>query len=266
MRKNIFEIENRLNIQKEFEKFVQVFHSSSLLIDSYSHITFIDYIDREYFKFWEYRGTSLSILEYLENIGIGKHILSFVIPISEELFLRYMEFLLNIINISIAKMNFGKTDKLLLATILNIPFILEKLNYNEEKIRDKTIITKRDADVDSVLTMVPKDISILLLEYNDFGNTNNIETKKSILKDIDLYIEKDKLIFKKIVDNTLLDSIGTIVNKMGVNHPINEEPYKSFTNGQLIEWYDKCFLMMIHAIRSVEVNKIKNERLELVKK
>ena len=53
---------------------------------------------------------------------------------------------------------------------------------------------------------------------------------------------------------------------MGVNHPITEEPYKSFTEEQLIEWYDKCFLMMIHAIRTVEVNKIKNERKQLLQK
>ena len=53
---------------------------------------------------------------------------------------------------------------------------------------------------------------------------------------------------------------------MGVNHPIKEEPYNTFSKEELLRWYDKCFLMMIHAIRTVEVNKIKNQRAKLVKK
>ena len=57
---------------------------------------------------------------------------------------------------------------------------------------------------------------------------------------------------------------GVIVNKMGINHPIKEEPYKNFTDKELIKWYDNCFVMMIHAIRTVQVNKIKNERKQLL--
>lgn len=68
------------------------------------------------------------------------------------------------------------------------------------------------------------------------------------------------------IDSNLMDSIGTIVNEMGINHPINKEPYKSLKESELIEWYDKCFLLMIHAIRTLKVNEIKKERLELVKK
>lgn len=149
-----------------------------------------------------------------------------------------------------------------LAAIENIPKILEKMNYEMEKIEDRIIITKRSADIDSILEIVPKDIATILLEYNDFRIQGDIKAKQKILKDIDLYIEKniDIKSFGKDLDN----SIGTIVNKMGINHPIKEEPYKTFTEQQLIQWYDKCFLMMIHAIRTTEINKIKNERKELL--
>lgn len=97
----------------------------------------------------------------------------------------------------------------------------------------------------------------MILEINSI-----LKKSKKILKAIDLYIEEN--IKVKSFDSDLYDSIGTIVNKMGVNHPIKEEPYKSFTEGQLLEWYDKCFLMMLHAIRAKEVKTIKNERKELV--
>ena len=159
-----------------------------------------------------------------------------------------------------------KIQPLTMAAIENIPIILEKMNYKIEEIKnDKYIITKRNADVDSILTKVPNKISSILLEYNDFRIREDLEARKKILKDIDLYIEKHKEI-KNQIEKALDDSIGIIVNKMGVNHPIKEEPYKSFTDEQLIEWYDKCFLMMLHAIRTIEVNKIKNERKELVQK
>ena len=145
----------------------------------------------------------------------------------------------------------------------NIPKILEKMNYKLKELEDKVIIVKRDSDVDSILTVVSEDIADILLEYNDFRIKNNIEEKKKILKKIDLYIEKNIKI--KSFDKGLDDCIGTIVNKMGINHPIEEE-FKTLTVTELIEWYDKCFLMMIHAIRTVEINKIKNERKKLIVK
>ena len=151
-----------------------------------------------------------------------------------------------------------------IAAIENIPRILEKMNYKIKELDDKIIITKRNADVDSILENVPEDMASTLLEYNDFRIQDDIKTKQKILKNIDLYIEKNINI--KSFDKELDNAIGTIVNKMGVNHPIKEESYKSFTDEQLIEWYDKCFLMMLHAIRTIEVNKIKNERKELVQK
>ena len=38
----------------------------------------------------------------------------------------------------------------------------------------------------------------------------------------------------------------------------------SFTEEQLLTWYDKCFLMMLHAIRTVEIRKIKKERKDIL--
>src|SRR5699024_3518541 len=108
-----------------------------------------------------------------------------------------------------------------IATMENIPKILEKMNYKLKELEDKVIIVKRDSDVDSILTVVSEDIADILLEYNDFRIKNNIEEKKKILKKIDLYIEKNIKI--KSFDKGLDDSIGTIVNKMGINHPIEEE-------------------------------------------
>ena len=270
--KSIFEIENRLDITKEFTKLIDVFHENTRAIlvkqDCYTsrYMTLIDAIDSNVFLKWKYRDTFLDVNEYLEHIGIREEAIIYLeYHIDEETFLLYIEFIFNMTNL-LYKESSIKIQPLTMAAIENIPIILEKMNYKIEEIKnDKYIITKRNADVDSILTKVPNKISSILLEYNDFRIREDLEAKKKILKDIDLYIEKHKEI-KNQIEKALDDSIGIIVNKMGVNHPIKEEPYKSFTDEQLIEWYDKCFLMMLHAIRTIEVNKIKNERKELVQK
>lgn len=270
--KSIFEIENRLDITKEFSKFIEVFHEDTnavLVREDYhtsTYMTFIDAIENTVFLKWKYRDTFLDIDEYLEHIGVRKEAIDYLeYNIDKETFLRYIEFIFNMIAL-IDNEKSITIQPLTMAAIENIPIILEKMNYKIEKVdEEKYIITKRNADVDSVLTKVPQNISRLLLEYNDFRIQNNIEAKRKILKDIDLYIEKHKEI-KGQTDNELYNSIGMVVNKMGVNHPIREEPFKSFKEIELMEWYDKCFFMMLHAIRTVDINKIKNERKELINK
>lgn len=267
--KSIFEIENRLNINKEFEKLIEVFltkeHAVTYVNDYNTKVygRFIDGVNETVFLEWKYRDTFLNVFDYLDFIGIDEIFLEEGDYNDKNRILLFMEFILNMANLienskKIVLMSVTK------AAIDNIYLILEKMNYKMKKLDDKIIICKRSADVDSILEVIPEDIASTLLEYNDFRVQNDIKAKQKILKNIDLYIEKNINI--KSFDKDLDNAIGTIVNKMGVNHPIKEEPYKLLTDEELIKWYDKCFLMMIHAIRTIEVNKIENERKKLVQK
>ena len=262
MIKSIFDIENRLDITKEFKKIVKNLHENR--IGNYAgHNSYMGIIDSYVFKSWKYRDTIIDVEEYLTHIGITRYELSSG-NIQEENFLYYLQFILNM-EYLMCKLNktyaVSENAKLILA---NIPLILEKMNYTYKNIEDKVIILKRNADVDSVIDKVPLSLSERLLEYNDFRNENDIIEKKEILKSIDLYMEQYKKEFKGI-DSKLYDSIGTIVNEMGVNHTISKK-FEHLTEQELIKWYDKCFLMMIHSIRGLEINKIKREREELIKK
>lgn len=270
--KSIFKIENRLDISKEFSKLVDVFqeNSNAAIYEEKYHSrmygTFMSAINNTVFLEWKYRDTFLDVYEYLEHIGINIEAIDYLkYHINKEQFLYYLEFILNMV-LLIDDTNKRKIELLpmTIAAIENIPKILEKMNYKIKELDDKIIITKRNADIDSILETVPEDIASTLLEYNDFRIQDDIKAKQKILKNIDLYIEKNINI--KSYDKELDNAIGTIVNKMGVNHPIKEEPYKLFTDEQIIEWYDKCCLMMIHAIRTIDVNKIKDERKKLVQK
>ena len=123
---------------------------------------------------------------------------------------------------------------------------------------DKIIITKRCIDVDATLKIVNKELSERILEYYDFRIEKDIHEKRKILKDLDLYIEKN--IDVKSFDRETDGTIGVIVNKMGINHPIREEKYKNLSEEELLKWYDKCFLLMLYVIRRKEVKNINEER------
>lgn len=260
MRSSIFDIENRLDIRKEFDRLSSsLFHTEVLFYDS-DYLSIFDFLDKYVFCLWKYRDTFTNIFEYLEHIGVE---MNYDNIITEEAFLNFLEFLLNIWKTANDNINFNKITVLLPiyfeAISHNVPILLEKLNYKPIIEKDKVIIVKRDSDVDSILDVVTNDISNLLLSYNDIRN-NNIDSKKKILKDLDLYIEKEKSKYKSY-DNSLYDSIQTIVNELGINHPLKRKEIKK---DELCKWYDKCFKMMIHLIRYEEIIKIKNDRKKLV--
>ena len=267
MRKSIFEIENRLDITKEFENLIKALvEENTIYYDGY-HMSFFEFLNKHVFNLWEYRDTFTDLADYLEHIGITSRIINKYDVLTKEIFLNFLELLMNLLlvienNIGIKNVYFRniKTENIISH---NVPIILEKMNYELYSEENTIRIRKRDADVDSILDLVPEEISYLLLSYNDIRN-NNIESKKTLLKKIDLYIDANKRKYKNI-GKELLDSIDTIVNNMGINHQSKEPPFNNLSDYELSKWYDKCFKMMIHLIRTEDIIKIKKERNELTK-
>ena len=266
MRQSIFEIENRLDMNLEFRKIIKALNQKDTIIYNYKYMSLFSFFDNYIFNIWPYRDTFIDLKSYLEHIGINDSIYGGYQTIDEVTFLNFIELLENMLFLTKNKIGWWNIEFLSLKTknvlLHNISIILEKMNYESNKIGDKICIRKRDADIDSILEIVPSDISELLLSYNDIRN-NNIDSKKIILKKLDLYIEENKKVYKSLNSSTY-DSIQTIVNKMGINHPIQEEAYKSLDLKTLIEWYDKCFKLIIHLIRCNDVNTINNERNKLI--
>lgn len=267
MRKSIFEIENRLDIKKEFESLIDALYEKETIYYDHGFMSFFRFLNEYVFNLWEYRDTFTELEEYLEHIGITNRVINKYDVLTKETFLNFLELLMNLLlviekNIGLNKISFQniKTKNIISH---NVPLILEKMNYELYTEEDTIRIRKRDADVDSVLELVPEDISLLLLSYNDIRNSN-VDSKKTILKKVDLYIDKYKSKYKSI-GKDLLDSIETIVNKMGINHVSDELPFSNLSDSELCEWYDKCFKMMIHLIRTEDIIKIKKERNELIK-
>lgn len=261
--KSIFDIENEIDIQEEFERLVEVFFEYECVeVSSGMNVTIMEYLNVKVFRKWRYRHTMINIYEYLSFIGVTRDVINSREKITEEVFLRFLEFITNMLynckdNIPIVV---GKS-KFAIA-VRNIENILEEKGYNVEEVEDKVVLVKISADIDAVLKVTPDNISKVLLEYNELRVEKDIQIKKQLLKQIDLYLEE----FVKVrdYDKELDQTIGMIVNKMGINHPINEEPYLSLSEDELLEWYDKCFELMIHAIRFKRVKEIKEERKKLI--
>ena len=263
MRKSIFDLEIRVDITREFYNLHHILTDQYAFYYKSGYYTLYKLLNEEVFPLWKNKGLFVDFTDFLNKIDIDFN----ADECDEESFLYLLEALINLWPITVRILNFEKYGDLFSSRVISymgsyVPQMIEKLNYTIVNKNKNKIIIKRDSDVDSILDSVPDNYVELLLDYNDIRN-NNLDSKTEILKKLDKYIEEDKKVFKSINTETY-NSIQTIVNKMGINHPLKEEPFKSFSIKELTSWYDKCFKLMIHLIRQKEVNEINKTRKELV--
>ncbi len=261
-RKSIFELENRI-IDPSFEMnrlYSNFFSRERLITKEYSEYIFVEELNEKIFPTWPYRDTFITVDEYLKFLGVTGR------TFDNEAFLYFLEFVSNISSYAINKMGYRLCDPILTACIVNVPRILEKMNCKFKQEGDKYIIVKKNSDIDSIVQHVPETITDLLLTYGDFRIEKDIKAKQTILKKLDLYIEKSKKELRGY-DNGLYQRIQQIVNKLGVNHPI-EPPYDKLNRDELLEKYDECFTMMTHLLRYDAVKQIeeKNKKFFLENK
>lgn len=262
MRKSIFDLEIRIDIKREFANIKEILMEENAIFYNRNFYSLYEVINNDIFPIWKYKGIFVDFDDFCDRLGIDWD----YNRCSEENFLLMVELLINLwkyIELNMDSESKKYNSKRVVGYMrINLPLIIEKMNYQIKEERDKLRLIKRDSDVDSVLEIVPQSCAVLLLDYNDIRN-NKMQSKKSILKELDLFIEKNKKTYQSIDKNTY-NSIQLIVNKMGINHPIEEEPYKSFDDEKLIEWYDKCFKLMLHLIRTKEINEINKERKSFI--
>ena len=132
-------------------------------------------------------------------------------------------------------------------------------NYSIEKINNHYTFIKRDADTDSILSIIENedDLRLALLEYNDFRIENDINEKRIILKKLGDYLEPKRKEFNSI-NKSLTDDIFYMLNKFYIRHN-NDGNIKFDSNTDYIKWYDKLFKMIIHLIRSKYILDVQKE-------
>lgn len=264
MRKSIFDLELRVDINYEFKRLKEVLFLKNGIAYEGHYYSLYDFLNEEVFPIWKHRGMFVDFDDFCERLDIGIEDET----INEEEFLYLLELLVNLWMVGLEKINSNEIEycssKVIGYLKGNLPLLIEKMNYQIIRAKDIFRIIKRDADVDSILDLLPNNCAELLLDYNDIRN-NTLAMKKTILKKLDLFIEENKRKYQSY-DTDTYNSIQIIVNKMGINHPIKEEPYTSLDDNGLIEWYDKCFKLMIHLIRKENIININNERKSLIER
>lgn len=247
---SIFDLEKRIDVNHEINSLHEFILSNKISFKSegnyyYKHDLF-QIIDR-FFIHWPNRGTAFdkddyfakfdlfySDYEVINRIGQG-----LAINNTENLY--YLEFLINmiifLINIPKNKERLFRfeddniTSGLIVAIITNFELILEHMNYQIIDKDDVRILVKRDENLDAALyTLDPnedKDLALMLLEYLDFKNKDNIREKTVIIAHMYKYFEQlkhnamPKIIFKSSDENKnidLLKDFNFICNEFDMRH------------------------------------------------
>ena len=262
-RKTIFEIENKLNIEEEFLRICRIIDDENCSVSFENDITyrqwsFLGAINHAFFPKWPYRDTFIDVYDYLRHIGINKKMMLNGFGIDETNFLYFLEFLINISNFmkqTCSSHGIKITyDMRVQACLDNINKLLAKMHCELKTIKNEVIIVKKDIDVDSVIDIVPDNIADSLLSYCDFRVEKDLDAKKAILKDIDIYIDANKTKLDKIDGcESLRKDIDFIFNKFGINHKIDEK-FKDLPKEDLLGIYDISFILVLELLRRGKIN------------
>ena len=271
MVKSIFELEKRTDIRKECLRMEEYLDRPQFIkIDGYSGKSTFWSMANSCFKFWPYRYTATSVYDFFDLIQLPMK----VKEMNNTEYFYYLQFIFDFVmwissynddvifdidpNEDLYDLFFDNEDEFDLITT-NIKIIMEFSNYSIEKINDHYTFMKRDADTDSILSIIENenDLRLALLEYNDFRIENDINEKRIILKKLGDYLEPKRKEFNSI-NKTLTDDIFYMLNKFYIRHN-NDGNIKFDSNTDYIKWYDKLFKMIIHLIRSKYILDVQKE-------
>lgn len=271
MVKSIFELEKRTDIRKECLRMEEYLDRPQFIkIDGYSGKSTFWSMANSCFKFWPYRYTATSVYDFFDLIQLPMK----VKEMNNTEYFYYLQFIFDFVmwissynddvifdidpNEDLYDLFFDNEDEFDLITT-NIKIIMEFSNYSIEKINDHYTFIKRDADTDSILSIIENenDLRLALLEYNDFRIENDINEKRIILKKLGDYLEPKRKEFNSI-NKSLTDDIFYMLNKFYIRHN-NDGNIKFDSNTDYIKWYDKLFKMIIHLIRSKYILDVQRE-------
>ena len=269
MVQSIFDLEVRLDFDKEYNRLIDMIESPSFDAPYKSRLTF-EQMANVVFPFWPYRHTARTVLEYFEL----KHVNFASSAFSREDRLYNIQFLSDFIYWTsdcphhIAN-GYDRGDVERLLTELedinhrifvmlsqNIREIIESLNMEIRTINGHITFIKRDADVDSVLSQLgtESNIRLLLLSYNDFRVESSLEEKQQILKKLADWLEPQKDRYKTISPN-LTSDVFSALNNGNIRHN-NQRQWIFETGEEQIKMYDKIFKLILHLIREEDIKKI----------
>ncbi len=266
MSKSIYDILNKkINYKNEYRKIKKMFLEEKFInLNYHGNYTYVEVFNHFITK-WKYRGTKCSLYEIMKELetetNYGKN------PINDclylcELILGIRKFLcfMQTNNCSYCGLYIAEIEDSML--VGNISYILQELGYNthiEEEY--KVILIKNNTDAINTATIIDnKNIESLIINYNDFKISNNINDKQKILFELAKFLEPKRTALRKI--NSKLESdLFMVFNKLNIRHNNKDgnkkEKYISDLNDiELLKWYDETYNLVLIAIRLLELDNL----------
>ena len=221
------------------------------------------------FKNWPFRMGAFGFEDYFSQIGID-----FFRTTKEDERLYILELMINLLYWAPRqeKNDYGNINRIIEISevekesnriLNNIDCILEQAC--NMRIREKYdaeygcyiyTISKRDADVDSVLETIP-ELSEILLGYLDIRNKNDREYKRTVIEAIYRYLEPNRKKYSSWSCGSVSEEFFASVNAFGIRH--NSKTQKKIHYKKIISVYDKLFKMGLYVIQCEKINIFKDE-------
>lgn len=264
-RTSIFTIERRKNFSESFTKF---YEDLQTLVNTSSGVKYkiIDYLNY-CIRYWPHRCGATGLDDYMREIGVD-------ITHAEENkdLLLILELLINLLHwapkqntndcsgfdISFIKNEVKNEAERL---IENTEYLLEQCcNMTVREVDDdefpKYYITKRSAQVDAAVEMVP-DLSDVLLGYWDIRNADDSAYKEKALIAIYGYLEPKRKGYNGTSCSTICEEFFACMNSFGIRHKTKNQVGINYVERNDI--YDKLFYMALYVLQSENVNEFKDE-------
>lgn len=259
-RKSIFELECRSDLVSDFTITVTDLDTTKVTTKALGSI-YLKQLLNECIKTWPYRQGASSISSYAsaKRFNVFNTDKEADILYSYELFLNLLHWAPTYDSNRADILSFSDSSTVheeCTRCIENIEYKLEMINMRVRKIATgKTpqyVISKRDAQVDSVIEAVP-ELSEVLLSYLDVRNRNDEEAKKAILKAIADHLEqkrKDKC-YQGTEYSRLCENLFTVFNNASIRHK-NSQQWK-LKKPERMRLYDQTFKAAIHLMQMEDV-------------
>ena len=265
MRTSFFEkMEREIDIQKEYVKIDEV-----VLNERYSKNKTLNDVFSDYFRSWKYKRNFLSFDELREYLGFtyydeGNMYETVYNPVGiiSEIgdFLCYCELIYNMIALITSDFSVVQTNNPASAVLETIKYDVEELNYEFVKEDDKYILVQKDAAASAVAEIVNYDLGKEIIRYNHHVLKGDINSKKTILKDIAHALEPKQSELKKNNLGTIERDFFYMVNNMDIRHnncDINDTnkdnaKFAVLSDEEKEKWYDEIYQEALMAYLSLE--------------
>lgn len=253
-RKNIFELENRINLRDAFDNVIDDLNQTNVLSSLFGLESMYACLEAG-IKTWPYRGAATTINMFARYRGF-----SFSDRTDEDI-LYSLELLINLLHWVVACEKNHYSSRLLRSDssdfiekckccFMNIRYLLEQRNMFVRKLDSdenfsKYVITKRDVDVDAVLETVP-ELSEILLSYLDIRN-QNIEFKKAALNHIAAFLEPKRKQYDGTQYKSLCDDLFYAFNNCGIRH--NNDQQVKLPDERQMDLFDEIFKAAVHLMQ-----------------